>query len=100
MKAWIKGGIIVAVAYTILNLVLFFWGMGCGYSSASAAFPCNAITWSYWNLFALEHIEESLPLRSVSSGTWLLLMVLIDGIIGFTVGALLTKGIGKFRSRK
>ena len=91
IKPWIKGGIVGAVVYPILNVLFLYLALSCGFSFNSSDFPCDQVEWSYWNLFLMEHIEDYLPVGS--SDAWFVIAILIDLVIGFIIGALITKAI-------
>lgn len=99
MKPWIKGGIIVAIAYTLLNLLFVFWGMACGYNTNPYDTVCPVVDWIYRHLFFLDKGFDLLLPHPINQNVGLVLFIVLDCIIGFILGAAATEAFRRLRKK-
>lgn len=99
MKSWIKGGIIGAIAYPILDTVVFLWGMACGYATEPSRL-CDVLEWWYFHVSAYEWPGMDSVARVVDPiFDPFFLVIAIDIILGFALGTVIMLGIGRLRRK-
>lgn len=99
IKPWIKGGIIGAIAYPILDTVVFLWGMACGYATEPGAI-CDILEWWYFHVSAYEWPWMDGVARAIEHIVDpFFLVIAIDIVIGFVLGTLIALGIRKLRKK-